>query len=191
MVPFQWMVVSPEAQAANLVGAYRYAETNYPWMGAMVFFNYGIGSGCDQMAFFNVQGRPAETALAAMDKRYVPSIALWSGTRHLTVDDGADTVATGELWLDNLTYGQLSWRAEIAPGASLDGHLTLTSSQGVEGEPVRFSIDPVGLGLGLHVGRLILSAIAPAGIPVQNAQQEVAVTLMVPSDIAYLPIVRR
>jgi hypothetical protein len=191
MAGFQWMVVSPEAQAANLVGAYRYAEANYPWMGAMVFFNYGLGSGCNQMAFFNVQGRPAETALTAMTKNYVPSIASWSGTRPLIVDFGDDRVITQELRLDNLTYGQLRWRAEIAPGGSLNGHWTLTSGQGVEGEPVRSSIDPTGLAPGAYVGHLILTASGSPGLPVQYAQQQVDLRVLVATGEYYLPIMRR
>ncbi|MGH2543447.1 MAG: hypothetical protein ACRDIB_11640, partial [Ardenticatenaceae bacterium] len=39
--PFQWMVVSPEAQAENLAGAFEYAEENYPWMRGMFVYRYG------------------------------------------------------------------------------------------------------------------------------------------------------
>ena len=191
MVAFQWMVVSPEAQAANLVGAYQYAAAHYPWMGAMFFFNYSIASGCDQMAFFRVQGRPAEAALTAMDKRFVPSAAAWRGTGVVVVDVGAEGVASGELWLDNLSYGRLNWQAVVAPGTPLDGRLTLQAGEGTLGEPVRFSIGATGLAPGLHRGRIALTATAPLGVLVEDAVQEENVALMVATDHVYLPAVSR
>ena len=191
MVPFQWVVVSPEAQAANLAGAYQYAAAHYPWMGAMFFFNYSIGLGCDQMAFFRVQGRPAEAALTAMDKRFVPSAAAWRGTGVVVVDVGAEGVASGELWLDNLSYGRLNWQAAVVPGTPLDGRLTLQAGEGTLGEPVRFSIDATGLAPGLHRGRIALTATAPLGVPVEDAVQEENVALMVATDHVYLPAVSR
>lgn len=191
MVPFQWMVVSQEAQATNLVGAYQYAESHYPWMGAMFLFNYGIGGGCDQMGFFNIQGRPAEAALAAMSKRYVPGIAAWRGTRNVVVNVGGEGVASGQLWLDNLTYGPLNWHAALVPGATLDGRLSLQVSDGDITQPVRFSIDATGLAPGLHTGRLALTATAPLGLPVTDAQQEVSVGVLVATDRIYVPMVSR
>lgn len=191
MVPFQWMTVSPEAQAANLVGAYQYAEAHFPWMGAMFFFNYNIGYGCDQMAFFSVKGRPAAAALAAMPKRYVPSVATWRGTGVVVADVGAEEVASGELWLDNLTSGRLNWQATVVPGTPLAGRLTLQTSDGGLGQPVRFAIDPTGLEPGLHAGRLALAISAPLGVPVDGAQQEVTVSLLVATNRVYLPAVSR
>lgn len=69
-----WQIVSEQKQADNLVGAYQFATTNYPWMGGMFIFNLNfnvapwITDPCEQMRFYSVVGRPAEAALAAMPK---------------------------------------------------------------------------------------------------------------------------
>ncbi len=69
-----WQIVSEQKQASNLVGAYQYATTHYPWMGGMFFFNLNfnvapwITDPCEQMRFYGVVGRPAEAALTAMPK---------------------------------------------------------------------------------------------------------------------------
>ena len=68
-----WQSVSPEKQAANLAGAFWYARTHWPWMEAMFVFNLDINkipyySTCEQMSYYSVTGRPAETRLGAMSK---------------------------------------------------------------------------------------------------------------------------
>ncbi|MCA9943019.1 MAG: hypothetical protein KC449_06035 [Anaerolineales bacterium] len=69
-----WQIVSEQKQADNLVGAYEYATTNYPWMGGMFIFNLNfnvapwITDPCEQMRYYSVVNRPAEAALAAMPK---------------------------------------------------------------------------------------------------------------------------
>ena len=69
-----WQIVSEQKQADNLVGAYGYATTNYPWMAGMFIFNLNfnvapwITDPCEQMRFYAVKDRPAEAALAAMPK---------------------------------------------------------------------------------------------------------------------------
>ena len=80
----EWQAVSPEKQASNLVGAFWYARTHWPWMEAMFVFNLDIGdipwySACEQMRFYSVSGRPAEASLGAMSKTihriYLPMIS--------------------------------------------------------------------------------------------------------------------
>ncbi|MCA9930893.1 MAG: hypothetical protein KC419_20555 [Anaerolineales bacterium] len=67
-----WQIVSEVEQATNLVGAYDFATTNWPWMEAMFVFNLNFNhaglSTCEQMRYYAVQDRPAESALAAMPK---------------------------------------------------------------------------------------------------------------------------
>lgn len=63
-----WQLVSEERQAANLVGAYEYANTHWPWMGPMFVFNLNFNMAdwyaeCDQIRYYAAQGRPAEDAL--------------------------------------------------------------------------------------------------------------------------------
>ncbi len=69
-----WQIVSEQKQAVNLVGAYEYATTNYPWLGGMFIFNLNfnvapwITDPCEQMRYYAVANRPAEAALTAMPK---------------------------------------------------------------------------------------------------------------------------
>lgn len=69
-----WQIVSAQKQADNLVGAYQYATTNYPWMAGMFIFNLNFNTAswitdpCEQMRYYSVVDRPAEAALAAMPK---------------------------------------------------------------------------------------------------------------------------
>ncbi len=68
-----WQIVTQEKQAYNLAGAYQYAADNWPWMGAMFAFNLNFNQAgyydqCEQMRFYSVEGRPAETALREIPK---------------------------------------------------------------------------------------------------------------------------
>jgi hypothetical protein len=67
-----WQIVTLEKQASNLRGAYEYAEAHYPWMGGLFIFNLNFNEGpypeCEQMRFYAIKGRPAQTALTAMPK---------------------------------------------------------------------------------------------------------------------------
>ncbi len=67
-----WQVKSETEQASNLVGAFDYATTNWPWMEAMFVFNLNFNkagyAACEQMRFYAVQDRPAESALSTMPK---------------------------------------------------------------------------------------------------------------------------
>lgn len=67
-----WQTVTAEEQAANLVGAFQYAEENWPWMGAIFIFNYNFNDGyywryfCEHMTFYSVKWTLAEHALIQM-----------------------------------------------------------------------------------------------------------------------------
>jgi hypothetical protein len=69
-----WQIVSEQKQAENLVGAYEYATTIYPWLSGMFIFNLNfnvapwITDQCEQMRYYAVANRPAEAALTAMPK---------------------------------------------------------------------------------------------------------------------------
>ncbi len=73
-----WQIVSEQKQADNLVGAFQYAATNWPWMEAMMVFNLNFNKAgyaeCEQMRFYGVQDRPAEAALSAMPKVIAPDV---------------------------------------------------------------------------------------------------------------------
>lgn len=68
-----WQIVSPEKQAENLVGAFRYARFHWPWLQALFVFNLDFATApwyheCEQMRYYSIYGRPAADALGAMSK---------------------------------------------------------------------------------------------------------------------------
>jgi len=68
-----WQIVTPQKQADNLVGAFRYARLHWPWMQAMFVFNYDFSlvpwyDECEQMRYYSVNQDPAYSALVAMPK---------------------------------------------------------------------------------------------------------------------------
>ncbi|MCP4359010.1 MAG: hypothetical protein GY796_13400 [Chloroflexi bacterium] len=76
----QWQIVSEQKQADNLVGSFTYAAANYSWMEAMFIFNLNFNTApwldeCEQMRFYGVVGRPAQTALTDMPKEIPPPSA--------------------------------------------------------------------------------------------------------------------
>lgn len=69
----QWQIVSDSVQTSNLVGAFQYADANWPWMGAMFVFNLDFNQlgdlgACDQMRSYDIAGKPAQQALTDMAK---------------------------------------------------------------------------------------------------------------------------
>ena len=86
-----WQIVSEQKQASNLVGAFTYADANYPWMGGMFIFNLNFNAAgwyelCEQMRYYAVEDRPAEGTLAAMPKNPVPShsvLTVWPDSLRL------------------------------------------------------------------------------------------------------------
>ncbi len=68
-----WQIVTPQKQADNLVGAFRYARLHWPWMKAMFVFNLDFSSvpwydECEQMRYYSVNQQPTYDALVAMPK---------------------------------------------------------------------------------------------------------------------------
>lgn len=68
-----WQIVTPQQQADNLVGAFRYARLHWPWLKAMFVFNLDFRSvpwydACEQMRYYSVNQDPAYNALVAMPK---------------------------------------------------------------------------------------------------------------------------
>ncbi len=68
-----WQIVTPEKQAQNLVGAFSYARSHWPWMQALFVFNLDFGAvpwydECEQMRYYSVNRQPTYDALVAMPK---------------------------------------------------------------------------------------------------------------------------
>ncbi len=70
-----WQIVTPQKQADNLVGAFRYARFNWPWLDALFVFNLDFHAvsyydECEQMRYYSVENQPAFGALWSMSKNY-------------------------------------------------------------------------------------------------------------------------
>jgi hypothetical protein len=66
-------IVTPVRQSDNLVGAFRYARSSWPWLKAMFVFNLDFNLApwydeCEPMRYYSVAGQPAFLALGAMSK---------------------------------------------------------------------------------------------------------------------------
>jgi hypothetical protein len=188
---FVWMFVSPQFQASNLVGAYQYAEANYPWMGPMFVFNYGFSEvrGCNQMSFFDIKGRPAETELITMTEEIVPARPVWSGGL-LMVEQGETRIRSGMLRVRNLSPEPIYWTASLI---SSGFPITLAETGGSYRDVLPFTADPSGLGLGTHAATVAVTVTTSIPVPVANAVQSAEVAIVVVEEIfsAYLPLVAR
>ena len=131
----QWQIVDEQTQADNLVGAFTYATTNYPWMEAMFIFNLNFNTApwitdqCEQMRYYGIVGRPAESALTNMEKVVeVPigklTVSSLQWTEVITV--GQPPISeTAVIQLSNSGTANLTYTVSISPTAALT--LTLNS----------------------------------------------------------------
>lgn len=68
-----WQIVSEQQQADNLAGSFLYADEHMPWMGPMIVFNMDFNIApwyheCEQMRYYGVVNKAAETALRNIPK---------------------------------------------------------------------------------------------------------------------------
>jgi len=164
-----WQIVSEQKQADNLVGAYEYATTNYPWLGGMFLFNLNfnvapwITDPCEQMRYYSVQNRPAEAALTAMPK------VAGAGLGQLWVAPGAVTAVhtlshqplnkTLAVTIKNVGTAPLDYTLSLqeTPPLALDLTGSITGTLGVNeatAVPLKYSLNnqPTGSYSGtLHI----------------------------------------
>ncbi len=189
---FNWMTVTLEVQAANLRGAYEYAEANYPWMGAMLLFNLGFAAhhGCTQMSFFDVEDLPAEAALTAMVKNTVPTQPVWSGRFVWMLEIGDDRQLSGNLTVRNLSPEPINWTGSLISSAF---PITLSTTAGDYWDALPFTADSTGLPLGTHSATLALTVTTELAVPIVDAVQSPSIDIIVVEEIfrAYLPLIAR
>jgi hypothetical protein len=195
----KWQIVSEQKQADNLVGAFQYATTHWPWMEAMFVFNLNFNQAgyatCEQMRYYAVQGRPAEPALSAMPKVQTPLIGELSvsssalGTM-ITPDQQPFTQETA-VSLSNVGTAVFTYTITTNPG-SLTPILTNDSGAVQPGETAVFTviISSTGQPTGTYSADLVVTAVPTdtVGIPVT-----IPVRLFIVDQIyaTYLPLVER
>lgn len=200
---FEWMDV-PEVQQANYITrAFQYADENWPWMGAMFVWNldwYNYNWLCEPSRYFSVRkdngtdlGAPALAydALAAMDKRpghFGPRLAVEPATLIFLADVDEPGVFTGTLTPLNTGYQVLTWTATVAQGVQVTP--TLATTTGLQGTPLRVTVDSTGYVTGTFTGAITVTATTT---DVLDTPQTVPVALLVVPEVyhVYLPVTLR
>ena len=192
-----------DAQAAtNLVGAFQYADTNWPWMGAMFVFNLDFNqnpalSECEQMRYYSIKGKPAESALATMSKNKASLTGqLKTGTSLLSIL--IDVNEPPITWTSSVGLGNAGWQplvytatvdgsASVVPG--LSGATTGTLSTTQE-SLLQMSVAGFSRTLGTYTGTLTVSWYA-AGVG--NRSKSIDLRMIVVSDVqrVWLPLITR
>lgn len=154
-----WQIVSEQKQASNLVGTFTYAEANYPWMGAMFVFNLNFNAPgwyplCEQMRYYAVDGRLAETALSDMPKNPVPTNPVMTAAptslrRFVDVDD-MPTTTSASFSLGNEGWQPMPYSLSVAASNGLT--LTFPQPTGLVGYlqqvPIQITVEisqPLGV----------------------------------------------
>lgn len=197
----QWQIVTDEKQASNLVGAFQYAEANWPWMGAMFIFNLnfnepGLHPECEQMRFYAVQGHAAESALTAMPKNPATIAGrLRTTTTKLTwlVDvDQQPVDLPGSVDIANWGWGSVVYTATVNNSADVvpvianpTGSLSPTAQSWIN-----FNIAGFTHTLGTYTGTLTLNWFATGA---GNNPRTVALEVRVLPDVqrVFLPLIMR
>jgi hypothetical protein len=171
----EWQLVSEAEQAANLQGAFAYADAHWPWMGPMFVFNLNFNDTpwyepCEQMRYYAVQGRPAESALSAMAKNPVRGILDVDRTPRILLAAASDQPLAFNLALElrNLDIVSLSYSAS-APDGSLSVVPTPATGSlaGSATAMLNLAITASGLPPGIHETALAIDAPQAQGSPAE------------------------
>jgi hypothetical protein len=174
----EWQLVTAEKQAANLVGAFTYADQNWPWMGGMFVFNLNFNTAswitdeCEQMRYYAVRGRPAEDALREMPKRPVgaaPELAVAPAAVSLMADVDSQPLAyTISLRLQNEGWQLLTYTATVPAGNELTpaivGDASGTLSPTAQ-TTVQIRVSSSGRTPGIYTGTVLFYTEPSAGGP--------------------------
>jgi hypothetical protein len=177
-----WQIVTQQKQASNLAGTFAYAEANYPWMGGMFIFNLNFNAPgwyplCEQMRYYAVDGRLAETALANMPKNPVstnPVLTVWPEAvrRRVDVDEMPQTTAV-TLYLGNEGWQGMPYTLSIVATNGLT--LTIPQPTGqvayLAQAPIQLSIQ-ISQTVGVYTAALRIESTpntsgAPAIVPIE------------------------
>jgi hypothetical protein len=197
-----WQIVSDEQQSANLVGAFQYAEANWPWMGGMFIFNLDFNENpalpaCEQMRYYSVAGKPAEAALKALPKNKASLTGqLQTGVKSLTILIDVDEQPI--TWTPSIALYNAGWQplvytttidssASVVPGLSgaLNGTLSATQESLLQLSVIGFSRT-----VGTYTGTVNVEWYAASA---GNKPRSVPLTLIVVTDVqrVYLPLTVR
>ena len=198
----EYQIVTDEKQAANLVGAFQYADVHWPWLGAMFIFNLNfdrdplITNPCEQMRFYSVQGRPAEEALTNMVKNpaFLPG-RLKTDIEQLTYLIGVNEqplTLTGEIGLSNWGWEPITYTATSQAGAAIvPVLLNPTGTFNITPVSISLLVPSTGRATGVYTGQVTVNW--QADRVASPAPRPVGITLVVVTDVqrVYLPLLTR
>lgn len=188
----QWQLVSEAEQAANLQGAYTYADAHMPWMGPMFVFNLNFNQAsyyepCEQMRFYAVQGRPAESALAGMPKNPVGAVLDVDTSPRVLLAATSEQPLALSLAIELRNPGTAPYSFSASAGGPLSLSPSPTSGSVPPGATtlVTVSVAANGLPPGSHESLLTIAAPETAGSPAT-----VPIRLLLVDEVyrVYLPV---
>lgn len=198
----QWQIVSDDKQASNLVGAFQYADAHWPWMGGMLVFNLDFNERpdlpeCEQMRYYSIKGKPAESALASMPKNKANLTGqLQTNPKLLSIFIDVDEQPV--TWTSSVALFNAGWQplvytatvdgsASIVPGLSGATTGTLSATQETL---LQLSVPGFSGTLGTYTGTVRVSWYAAGA---GNNPRSVGLQLSVVSEVqrVFLPVVAR
>jgi len=192
-------IVSEQKQAGNLRGAFEYADAHWPWMGGMFVFNLDFNMAdwydeCEQMRYYAVANRPAETVLTGMPKRPLLSTARLDmqveSIRALIAAADQPLTRTVTVAIGNSGSVTMTWSAQSDTSAALIPTLIPISGTLAPEESQTMSVTWTSgvRSAGVYTGTVVLSALPADTI---NAPAAIPITLVVADRMYenYLPLV--
>lgn len=193
-----WQQVSPEVQGQYLRQAYEYACSNWPWMGAMFFFNLDFNLApwydpCNHMCLYSIYNRngttrPAYTYLQQMAKTCAipPTLSVQPTSLSFLAEPAGPDPSSQRVTVHNLGTGNVDWTA-----SDNRSWITLSATSGsasyASPSTLYIQVNRSGLSQGTHTGTVTVSASGA-----QQSPQSIAVTLYVgPLHHVYVPLVTR
>ena len=196
---FGWMEVTGVEQADYITRAFRYADENWPWMGAMFVWNLNWHNyhtwDCEAAHYFSVRrddgtAHGASTlvyeALQLMQKRpghFGPRLAVEPAGISFTADVADPGVFTATIDPWNAGYRVLTWTATVSTGLGVTPTLAITA--GRQGKPFTVTVDSTGYPTGVFTGSVVVSGTTTS---VLDAPQTVPVTLTVEEFVPRLAV---
>ena len=196
-----WQLVTEQKQADNLVGAFQYADANWPWMGGLFVFNLDFNTvpsyaDCEQMRYYSVAGRMAQAALTTIPKRPVLAAAALSVSTSsiaamIAVADQPVTRTT-PVHIGNTGSMTMTWSAQANTGAALVPALNPVSGTLAPGQSQTMSVTWASTArpIGVYTGAITLTA---APTDTLNAPMTIPLTLFVVHQVysVYLPLIAK
>jgi len=196
----EWQIVSEAEQATNLAGSFDYATDNWPWMEALFVFNLNFNHRgdlpeCEQMRFYAVQDRPAETALREMPKTAPPKVgklevSYGQLTAVITPTQQPITI-TSPIYIHNIGTAPFTFTLSADATTEIVPEILIPTAVIPPGEVVtsQITFGSNGRSVGIYTGTLTISTIEA----VENSPLDLPVSIFIFDQIyrTHLPVIQK